>query len=549
MTSVRARLSIMMFLQYFVWGSWGVEIGGYMGSELGFSGVQIGSVYSSTAIAAMITPLFMGYLADRLFSTEKILALLHLVGAGLLGCAACTKQIVESYPAIDGQFNVLYPVMVAYALFYMPTLALTNSISFENIKDPEKEFPIIRVFGTLGWIVAGLVVGFILKAKPGGELHKLITSVIPGDSGFFQANNFIVMAALSSAILGLFCFTLPYTPPKKAGAETGHSESGRQRQRKSILHLLANRSFLVFTVASFLICIPLAFYYNLANLFLSETKAPWPPTALQTTGQMSEVFFMAAMPFFIASLGVKRMLAVGMLAWVLRYFCFGSLSFPLAVVGLLLHGICYDFFFVASQIYVDNKADETQRASAQSFIAFVTLGLGMFVGAYAAGLTRDYYAPIKVATVDDNGRPVLDKDGNPVTTLLPDWDPTGASGLAKLLGLKADEHLPIDDRAMEVRFPELYADAERKATYSMADLEVALRKADTDHDSRVSRAEWLQAQSYDWYHIWLWPAIAAAVTLVLFWLGFRDESTPPELDRMAHEAPLGAGEGPEPQVG
>lgn len=539
MGSVRTRLSIMMFLQYFVWGLWGVEIGNYMAGTLGFSGVQIGSVYSSTAIAAMITPLFMGYIADRLFATEKILAVLHLLGAALLGCAAFSEQILAKFPDMESQFHVLYPVMVGYALCYMPTLALTNSISFENISDPEKEFPIIRVFGTLGWIVAGWVVGFLLKVKPDSFLYEPITSVIPADSVLFSKNNFMVMASFSSVLLGLFCFTLPHTPPKKAGA----ADPGASGDRKSILRLLANPSFLVFTLASFLVCIPLAFYYNLANVFLNEIDAP-SPTALQTVGQISEVFFMAAMPLFISILGVKRMLALGMLAWVARYYCFGTLNLPLVVLGLVLHGICYDFFFVASQIYVDAKAAASQRASAQSFIAFVTLGLGMFVGAYAAGYVRDQYPPVyKLLAVDEEGEAKVNAAGQLETTPLPNWDPTGKTGFAKKFGLDQDK--PISLSAP----PKPFTDPDTGLAYSQEGFEGTLGHMDKDHNGKVTYAEWRRAQSYDWKQIWMWPMAGAALTLIFFWFGFREKVTPQESAEMVEESVLGAGEGPEPQVG
>jgi nucleoside transporter len=530
MGSVRARLCIMMFLQYYVWGSWGVEIGNYMAKTLGFTGVQIVSVYSSTAIAAMITPLFMGYIADRLFSTEKILAALHLIGAALLGAAAFSDRILERFPVLESQFNVLYGVMIAYALCFMPTLALTNSISFENIKDPEKEFPLIRVFGTLGWIAAGWVVGLVLKARPdSAETGNLL----------FAPNNFMVMAALSSLALGLFCTTLPHTPPKKAAAAEARGD------RKSILGLLTNPSFLVFTVASFLVCIPLAFYYNLANIFLYEIDAPW-PTALQTVGQISEVFFMAAMPLFISLLGVKRMLAIGMLAWVARYYCFGTLNMPLVVLGLVLHGICYDFFFVASQIYVDAKADASQRASAQSFIAFVTLGLGMFVGAYAAGYVRDLYPPAhKLLVVDQEGEPLSDGKGGLIEQGLPNWDPTGETGIAKVYGLSEEKGISLQE------IPEPFTDPDTQTTYSQSGVEMALKRMDMNgnRDGVASYGEWRRAQSYDWRQIWMWPQTGAALTLIFFWFGFRQKLTPAQKAEMIEEAPLGAGEGPEPQVG
>ena len=539
MGSVRARLCIMMFLQYYVWGSWAVEIGSYMDKTLGFTGVQIGSVFSSTAIAAMITPLFMGYLGDRLFSTEKILAVLHLIGALLLGAAAFSGRILEQFSAIGSQFNVLYGVMIAYALCFMPTLALTNSISFENIKDPEKEFTLIRVFGTFGWIAAGWVVGFILKVKPGGVLYDPITKLIPAESTLFASNNFMVMAAISSLLLGVFCFTLPHTPPKKAGAAEARGD------RKSMLRLLADPSFLVFTLASFLVCIPLAFYYSLANMFLAEIDAP-SPTGLQTIGQISEIFFMAAMPLFISLLGVKRMLAIGMLAWVARYYCFGTLNMPLVMLGLVLHGICYDFFFVASQIYVDAKADASQRASAQGFIAFVTLGLGMFIGLKAAGYVHDLYPPaFQLLVVDQEGEPLGDGKGGLVEKGLPNWDPTGETGIAKAYGLSEEKGISLQN------VPEPFTDPDTHTTYSQTGVEMALKRMDEkgDLNGEASYAEWRRAQSYDWRQIWMWPQTGAALTLIFFWFGFRQKLTPAQKAEMIEEASLGAGDGPEPQVG
>lgn len=513
MSFVRLRLCAMMFLQYFTWGAWGVSIGGYMGETLKFSGTDIGAVYSTTAIGAMISPLFLGYVADRLFATERILGVLHLLGGGLLWYAAS-----QTAP------GPLYYTMLVYALCYMPTLALTNSISFENIGDPEKEFPLIRVFGTLGWIVAGWIVG--LGARIG----------LPIDGVTAQP---IQLAALSSLALGVLCFALPHTPPKGNQGPTEEVEG-----RLNISTLLKQPSFLIFVIASFLICIPLAFYYNLANLFLVQIDAP-SPTALQTLGQISEVFFMAAMPWFIMRLGVKRMLAVGMLAWVLRYFLFGSLALPLVVVGILLHGICYDFFFVASQIYVDNKASVAQRARAQSFIAFVTLGLGMFVGAYVAGFTFDRYPPpLQVAVSDAEGQPIYDEQGEPVTVPLPDWDRQGEAGIAAEMNLTAESQLDPE------QLPQSLPLAEDR-TLTRPSLEATLRQVDEefgDGDGQISRPEWRKAQQAQWFYIWLWPGIGAGATLVLFWFGFRDE--PRGVAReMAEESPLGPGEGHEPQVG
>ncbi|MGD9644999.1 MAG: nucleoside permease [Pirellulales bacterium] len=513
--TVRMRLCVMMFLEYFVWGLWGVELGGYMAAQLRFDGSEIGKVYSTTAIAAMLSPLLFGYAADRLFASERLLGVLHLVGAGLLATAANAQSS-----------SLLFWVMLAYAICFMPTLALTNSISFANIANSEKDFPLIRVFGTLSWIASGLFVGFVLH----GNAH-------------LPSNTFIYLAAGTSVLLGLYSFTLPHTPPKLAPA------AGTTSERRGVLALLADPSFLVFVIASFLICIPLAFYYNYANIFLGQIDAPY-PTALQTVGQMSEVFFMAVMPWFILRLGVKRMLAVGMLAWVARYFLFGSLSMPLVVLGLVLHGVCYDFFFVASQIYVDTKADVSQRASAQSFIAFVTLGVGMYVGAIVSGMIYDRYPPpVRVANVEVTSiDPAVGTEPTRNEVPLPNWDPTGKTGMAQELNLEPSDVVRADG------LPETIVEETggKRFVYERQPLAAAIAAAERqfgDGEAGLTRPEWRQAQRYDWRMIWLWPALMAAGTLIFFWVGFRDKLTSSQTDEMAHEAPLGAGPGPEPQVG
>lgn len=502
--AVRMKLCVMMFLQYAIWGSWAVSMGGYLGGTLGFSGGEIGAIYATTAIAAMISPLYIGFLADRMFATEKMIAVLHLLGAGLLGAAAVVTD-----------FQTLRAIMVAYAICYMPTLALTNSISFANITDPEKEFPGIRVFGTWGWIVAGWIVGFVF-GNP--DFTKLLPEAIA------HGNAPVFLAALLSALLGLFSFSLPHTPPRGRQPKESEGQPSTQGERASVLQLLQDPTFLVFVVCSFLVCIPLSFYYGFANVFLTEIDAPY-PTALQTIGQLSEVGFMAAMPFFIARLGVKKMLAVGMLAWVARYFCFGSLQFPLIVFGLFLHGVCYDFFFVASQIYVDSRASANQRASAQSFIAFVTMGVGMFVGAYVGGQIVDMYPPtiLVKATVKSSDT------ATPETRqlVLPNWDATAETGMAKELGLKADDLLSIN------QFPESYVEIDPATKGSRAfardDLAASLKRVDVNGDGQISRQEWRKAQEKDWFHIWLWPAIAALVTCGVFWIGFG--APPPAQER------------------
>ena len=497
MTSVRSRLSIMMFLQYFVWGSWGVGIGVYKNLELQhFTGPQFAHVAGCTWLAAIFSPLITGYLADRWFAAERILGVFHLLGAVLIGYAATATK-----------YEILFPVMLGYALLYMPTLSLTNAVSFENIKEPEKEFPLIRVFGTLGWIVAGWIVGFVLQAKAGTPARDAVAGMLGEKSPLFANNSFFYMAAIASGVLGVFSFFLPHTPPKMKSGRQATASTG------SVLQLLKQPSFLIFTSASFLICIPLAFYYLFCNMFLGQIDAPY-PTALQTIGQISEVGFMALMPFFIVRMGVKKLLAVGMLAWVVRYFLFGTLSFPLVVIALILHGVCYDFFFVGSQIYVDNKADLSQRASAQGFLTFITLGVAMSIGTLVAGHVHDLFPPkIRIDA--------LTEDGQMTRVPLPDWDEKGAAGLAKVLAVQSNDVLTAD-----TKLPDAYEDSERKLKFPKGSLYNGIVLADANKDGKTTREEWRIAQRDDWFKIWLVPGIAAAVTLALFWIGFRDDIKP-----------------------
>jgi nucleoside transporter len=356
-TGVRLKLSAMMFLQYFVWGAWYVTMGTWLGETLRFSGEQIGLAAGTTALAAMISPFFVGMVADRFLSTERILGALHLAG-GLVLFAASAQTT----------FGPFYGVLLLYTLCYMPTLALSNSISFQQMRDPEREFPPIRVLGTIGWIVAGLVIGTLrLEATPAP----------------------MRIAGAGSIALGLFCFALPHTPPQKKARVTMRDVLGLDA-----LRLLGERSFAVFVLGSFLICIPLQFYYAFANLFLNELHVA-NAAGKMTLGQMSEIFFMLVMPWFFRRLGVKYMLLVGMAAWMARYalFAFGDNAALVWMLygGILLHGICYDFFFVTGQIYVDQKAPADLRAAAQGFIAFVTLGVGMLIGSWVSGRVVDAF--------------------------------------------------------------------------------------------------------------------------------------------------------------
>ena len=357
----------MMFLEFFIWGAWFVTLGTFLGTNLKASGAETAAVFSTQSWGAIIAPFIIGLIADRYFNAERILGVLHLVGAFLM---------YQMYQSSD--LSSFYIYVFSYMVLYMPTLALVNSVAFNQMKDPEKEFSSIRVWGTIGWIVAGLSISYVFHWDSAESLS----------SGMLK--NTFLLAGIAALFLGLLSFTLPATPPKvsdekiKIGDIIG----------LDALKLLKDKNFAVFFISSILICIPLAFYYQNANPFLTESGLE-NPTGKMAIGQISEALFLLLIPVFFSKYGFKKTILVGMLAWAIRYALFaygngGELSFML-IIGIALHGICYDFFFVSGQIYTNSKAGDKYKSAAQGLITLATYGVGMLIGFAVAGWITDNY--------------------------------------------------------------------------------------------------------------------------------------------------------------
>ena len=359
----RIQLSFLFFLEFFIWGAWFVTMGTFLSQTFSASGGQLAMAYETQSIGAIIAPFIIGLIADRYFEAQKILGILHLIGAGLLFVAANADS-----------FSFFYPYIFVYMLLYMPTLALANSVAFYQMKNPAKEFAPIRVLGSLGWIIAGLTIGYFTWE---GKAVLQYT---------------FYMASGASFLLGIFSFTLPNTPPK---ANRKEKITLREILGLDALAMLKDRGFLFFFIASILICIPLAFYYQHANQFLNELGMKAAASKM-IMGQISEVLFLLLLPIFLKRYGVKNALIVGILAWGLRYllFAFGNTGEQtwMLIFGIILHGICYDFFFVSGQIYTDFKAGGKFKSAAQGLITLATYGVGMLIGFRFAGWLTDQYA-------------------------------------------------------------------------------------------------------------------------------------------------------------
>ena len=360
--TTKLQLSLLFFLEFFIWGGWFVTMGTFLSQSFNASGSQLAMAYETQSIGAIIAPFIIGLIADRYFAAQKILGILHLVGAGLLFLAGASEN-----------FSSFYPYIFVYMLLYMPTLSLANAIAFHQMENPSKEFAPIRVLGSLGWIIAGFSIGYFAW-----ESSQIL------EYTFY-------MTSVASALLGVYSFFLPNTPPK---IKPDEKVSLKSILGLDALVLFKDRSYLIFFIASVLVCIPLAFYYQHANQFLNEVGMQAAASKM-IFGQISEVFFLLLLPVFLNRFGLKKVLVFGVLAWGLRYllFAYGDAgqNVWMLLFGIILHGICYDFFFVSGQIYTDFKAGEQYKSAAQGLITLATYGVGMLIGFRLAGWLTDQY--------------------------------------------------------------------------------------------------------------------------------------------------------------
>lgn len=443
---LRLQLSVMMFVQFFVWGAWYVTAPNYLGT-IGFTATDFGWTFAVGPIAGMISPFFVGMIADRFFPAQRVFGVMHIIGAAIMFFA--TTMMKSQHPSPDS----INMVFFGYQLTYFPTLALANTLAMKNVSNAEKDFPGIRVLGTIGWIVANLALTWL---------------------GWEKGVEMFYLTAGAALALGLYSFTLPHTPPVKEGKVTA-----RQILGLDAFVLFKDRNYLIFMISSLLICIPLSFYYQITSRVVEMTGLPIGQT--MSYGQMSEIFFMLVMPFFFARLGVKWMLAVGMLAWATRYALF-SLGAPdeirwMIIGGIVLHGICYDFFFVTGQIYTDQAAPKQIRAQAQGMLVLFTLGLGMAIGANIAGRIEAQHTP------------------------------AASSEIAKQMVAKSAELEQLKSRLATA------SDAERAAMETQAQ--------QLEAEKNQLRKDELKA--IEWKPLWAKPAIFAAAILVLFVLLFKNK--------------------------
>ncbi len=532
---VRTRLSILMFLQFFIWGCWGVAICGYAKSS-GFSGTQIAWLGSVPAIGAIVSPLFVGLIADRFFAAQRMLCVLHLLGAAcLIGAGICGQRLVGTED--PNAFKVLMLVMLLNGLAFMPTLALANAVAFRHIPDADK-FPRIAVLGTIGWIVANLISEVFLggAAKP----------------------NFLFLAGVGSILLAFFALTLPDTPPK--GAEAGGDVFGL-----SALKLLKESAFLIFIVCAFLVSIPACGYFFTLMVPMFFAHGYPAPLALGTLNQFAEIIFMFSMPWFVARLGLKRVILIGMTAWAIRYLCFAwadpsTAGFSLTLAGLILHGFCYSFFYVGAYMYIDRRAPAELKASAQSLLAFLLLGVGYLLGAQGAGLMMGN----EKLKPDIPTMPATTAEGVKKTDApLPRWDDPNAatsawrfldlSGTVKGLlqkdeGKKEEPQLDLarqldtnnDGKITIGEIEAIEGDGVTvdKLVYSKENLIDTFnnvhKQLGLEGEVALERAYWLEVQSLKWKHIWLWPSIGLWVVLIFFALAFYDK---PDEEESVEEPP------------